>query len=88
VFLINRPLSTLIGIVNTFLSWGFFSPLARISYMTYLIHFDLLWVFFHSANYAMEMSNLALVTLHSQVFLVLASRQYVGMSVGLLGKAG
>jgi peptidoglycan/LPS O-acetylase OafA/YrhL len=50
-----------VGVINTFLSWGFFSPLARISYMAYLIHYDVLMVFFCSADYAFEMSNFVLV---------------------------
>ena len=52
----------LLGVINSFLSWGFFLPLARISYMAYLIHYEVLMVFYNSADYAMEMDNLLIVS--------------------------
>ena len=55
------------GVIVSFLSWGFFLPLARITYMAYLIHYDILMVFYYSMDYAIEMSNLLLVSLFLHV---------------------
>jgi peptidoglycan/LPS O-acetylase OafA/YrhL len=35
--------------VNDFLSWSVFTPLARLSYCCYLIHMEVLMMFFGSA---------------------------------------
>ena len=55
------------GVIDSFLSWGFFLPLARITYMAYLIHYDILMVFYYSMDYAIDMSNLLLVSLFLHV---------------------
>jgi len=49
------------GVINSFLSWGLFTSLARISYMAYLIHYEVLMIFYYSADYVMELSHLVLV---------------------------
>ena len=45
------------GIVNSFLSWGLFTPLAKLVYMTYLVHLDIIYMFFYSMEYSIEGSN-------------------------------
>jgi hypothetical protein len=64
------------GLVNTFLSWELFSPLARLSYMAYLIHYYVLMIFFCSANYAMELSNLMLVRVRRSIFRTFFPRNF------------
>ena len=36
------------GIVNNFLTWPGWSPIAKISFMTYLVHMDIMFIFFAS----------------------------------------
>ena len=43
---VNGPLKGKGGLINKFLSWGVFQPIAKISYMTYLTHLsvmNMLW---------------------------------------------
>ena len=34
------------GIVNDFLTWPGWSPIAKILFMTYLVHMDIMFIFF------------------------------------------
>jgi hypothetical protein len=67
----NSLIIVISGVINSFLSWGFFVPLARITYMAYLIHYEVLMVFYNSADYAMEMDNLLIVS--TQITITLAT---------------
>ena len=49
------------GIINKFLSWGFFLPLARMQYVVYLIHFDFTLAFFSSLTYSIELTDVIAV---------------------------
>ena len=44
------------GIVNDFLSWGFWLPISKISFMTYLLHMSANWYFFLAQPYNMDYS--------------------------------
>ena len=50
------------GIVNKFLSWGVFQPLAKISYMMYLLHITIIYqLFIQTRTYSMENNNFSQV---------------------------
>ena len=42
------------GIVNDFLSWSFWLPISKISFMTYLFHMSINWYFFLSQGYNID----------------------------------
>ena len=44
------------GIINDFLSWNFWLPISKISFMTYLFHMSLNWYFFLLQSYPMDYS--------------------------------
>ena len=44
------------GIVNDFLSWGFWHPISKVSFMTYLFHMSLNWYFFLLQPYPINFS--------------------------------
>merc|ERR1712241_894805 len=46
------------GLVNDFLSWGFFAPLSRLTFFMYLIHLDFERMFYGSMDYTYDFSNL------------------------------
>ena len=52
IFACSRGLGSFI---NDFLSWGGWTPIAKISFMTYLVHMDIQFIFFRMqasfANY-------------------------------------
>ncbi|XP_059091947.1 nose resistant to fluoxetine protein 6-like [Tigriopus californicus] len=48
------------GFINTFLSWGFFTPLARLTYMAYLVHIDIVAMFVYSLTYTLELNDLVI----------------------------
>lgn len=50
------------GYINSFLSWGFFLPLAKLSYMVYLLHFDIVMAFFLSLAHTTELTNFFMVS--------------------------
>jgi len=49
------------GVINSFLSWGFFKPLARMSYLGYLTHLGLISSFFYSQTYTVEFTDIIAV---------------------------
>ena len=53
------------GMVNKFLSWGVFQPLAKISYMMYLLHLSIIYqLFLNTRTYSMENNNTSQVCFH------------------------
>ena len=52
------------GPVNSFLSWGAFTGLARVTYMVYLIHLDILAMFVLTRTYTLQISVLLVVSLN------------------------
>lgn len=55
---------TLSGVVNTFLSWSFFTPLSRLTYLGYLIHVTLIVVFFGHTTVQFYATTYFMVGLH------------------------
>ena len=53
------------GPIDTFLSWGPFAVLSRLTYFTYLIHYDILILFYNSFTYTFEASNFVIVSQQS-----------------------
>ena len=51
------------GLINDFLSWGCFTPLARLSYCIYLIHYTILFWGSSFTSYTISYSNLTTVYL-------------------------
>ena len=55
-----------LGMVNKFLSWGVFQPLAKISYMMYLLHISIIYqCFLETRTYSMQNNNISQVSLYS-----------------------
>ena len=50
------------GPINSFLSWGAFTGLARLTYMVYLIHLDILGLFVVTRTYTLQVSLLLAVS--------------------------
>ena len=48
--------------INSFLSWGLFKPLARINYITYLIHIGVISIIFFSITYTVELTDIIAVS--------------------------
>ena len=44
------------GPVNSFLSWGLWAPVSRVSFMTYLFHISLSWYYLASQTYSLDLS--------------------------------
>ena len=44
------------GLVNSFLSWGLWAPVSRVSFMTYLFHMSLNWYYFAGQSYSLDLS--------------------------------
>lgn len=51
------------GVVDSLLGWGFFKPLARINYLTYLVHGGFIAVFYCSLTYSVEFTDIIAVSL-------------------------
>jgi len=49
------------GFINSFLSWGFFKPLARMNYIVYLIHEGLITTVYSSLTYTVEFTDIVAV---------------------------
>ena len=59
------------GIVNSFLSWGVFAPLSRLTFFMYLIHLDVEAMFFMWFDFTYEFDDLTFVSLNISIFLYL-----------------
>ena len=49
------------GWINAFLSWGLFRPLARLTYLVYLVHIDVIMMFVFSLDIVIENTNIIFV---------------------------
>ena len=67
------------GIINSFLSWPLFSPLSKLTYCTYLIHIDVIFLFFYSTKRPMYFSEYTIVSI---VFLIITYSQVPIKRVG------
>ena len=61
------------GPVNTFLSWGLFAPLSRLTYTIYLIHMHIIFLFHYGAKSPMHfdkyyMVSFSIIPFKSQVY--------------------
>ena len=52
-----------LGPVNTFLTWGFFAPLSRLSYNIYLMHFLVIWTRYAYFRQRLPFSHYTMVSL-------------------------
>ena len=66
------------GIVNSFLSWGFWLPISKISFMTYLFHMSLNWYFFLLQSYPVNYTMWHLT-------LLFVPQVWLSLLAGLLG---
>jgi len=53
-----RHISMFLGFINDFLSWGAFNPLAKLSFLVYLVHFDFLNFFYSQVTHVIVGSQL------------------------------
>ena len=44
------------GFINDFLSWGFWLPISKVSFMAYLFHMSINWEFFLLQSYQLDYS--------------------------------
>ena len=44
------------GLVSSFLSWGLWAPVSRVSFMTYLFHMSFNWYYFAGQSYSLDLS--------------------------------
>merc|ERR1711890_16927 len=51
------------GLVNDFLSWSGWGPIAKISFMTYLVHMDIMYIYFAMQDYNLDWTMLPNVKL-------------------------
>jgi peptidoglycan/LPS O-acetylase OafA/YrhL len=56
------------GIINSFLSWSLFSPLSKLTYCTYLIHIDVIFLFFYNTKRPMYFSEYTIVSFLLLIF--------------------
>ena len=47
--------------INSFLSWGPFTVLGRLTFFSYLIHFDIIPILMYSTTYSYELNNSQIV---------------------------
>ena len=66
------------GPINDFLSWGFWSPISKVSFMTYLFHMSFNWYYFAMQDYNVDFS----MWLLTEMFV---SQVAVCLFIGLLG---
>ena len=66
------------GPVNDFLSWGLWSPVSKISFMTYLFHMSFNWYYFAMQDYNVDFT----MWLLSQMFVAQVA---ICLFIGLLG---
>jgi len=52
------------GFINTFLSWGAFAPLGRLSFIVYLIHYDFIGYFLTQLSHEVIISHLYVVSIN------------------------
>ncbi|GFQ87338.1 o-acyltransferase like protein [Trichonephila clavata] len=80
IFITNRKCMRH-GILNRFLSWQLFTPLSRLCYSIYLLHFPILWIRiswrrslvpFHHYDIITEFFGVLMITLMLSVFFHLA----------------
>ena len=56
------------GFINSFLSWGMFLALGRLTYMMYLIHLDVLMGFFASLTYSIMYTPVTMVKNQTSIY--------------------
>eukprot|EP00095_Tigriopus_kingsejongensis_P000457 maker-scaffold217_size252476-snap-gene-1.30 protein:Tk00457 transcript:maker-scaffold217_size252476-snap-gene-1.30-mRNA-1 annotation:"hypothetical protein DAPPUDRAFT_301951" len=66
------------GVVNSFLSWGFFVPLARLCYMVYLVHWDVLSLFTQTLTYTVDMVPITML-------IYVTALTLIAFGIGLVG---
>ena len=54
--------NSILGIVNTFLSWSFLAPLSRLTFCTYLIHLHMMFIFHFGRGDVMEFGQYLMVS--------------------------
>ena len=50
------------GPINAFLSWGPWTVLGRLTFFSYLIHFEIIPMIFESITYSFELNNFQIVS--------------------------
>jgi len=77
------------GIINSFLSWALFAPLSKLTYCTYLIHIDVIFLFFYNTKRPMYFSEYTIVYeffghyVITTIFALLASLLFESPFIGL-----
>ena len=56
-----RSLNLFPGLIHSFLSYGMWRSLARMTYIVFLIHLDFIVMFFYSMTYTVEATDIVMV---------------------------
>ncbi len=62
-FKVNYNYQHCVGIINSFLAWGFFKPLAKMNYVTFLTHLGLIESVFFAITYSVEFTDIIAVSI-------------------------
>ena len=57
------------SVINSFLSWELFAPLSRLTYCTYLIHIDMIFLFFYKTKRPMFFDEYTVVSIQGLRFI-------------------
>ena len=57
------------SVINSFLSWELFAPLSRLTYCTYLIHIDMIFLFFYKTKRPMFFDEYTVVSIQRLRFI-------------------
>ena len=55
------------GIINSFLSWGFFTVLGRLTFLSYLIHLEIIPIILCSFTYSFELNTFQIVSIQHEL---------------------
>ena len=65
------------GLINDFLSWDFFLPISKVSFMTYFFHMSFNWYYFYMQDYNLDYS----MWLLTQIFVAQVNFFFLHVSV-------
>ncbi len=57
-----QPMFFFSGLINSILSWGLFKPLARMNYITYLVHIGIIQLVLYQITYTIEFTDIIAVS--------------------------
>merc|ERR1712029_187440 len=65
------------SIINSFLSWGPFTVLGRLTFLSYLIHFEIIQIILGSYTYSLELNTFQIVIFYIGALVIVMSTAFV-----------